>query len=155
MISTCFCLLVYMLNYISHWLSTSFFHFSSVSDTGDRPYKCQHCGDQFARRYAYKNFTHVFTWFWPYPPPDGCISLSDLLSRHVNKCHAGDKPPTTTAPTRRKGAHGASSTRATTSKQACDQCVMATRPCDGANPCCTYYFSRCLFRFRFLYALTF
>lgn len=83
------------------------------SHTGDRPYKCQHCGDQFAR--------------------------SDLLSRHVNKCHAGDKPPTTTAPTRRKGAHGASSTRATTSKQACDQCVMATRPCDGANPC-----SKCL-----------
>ncbi|KAI5122516.1 hypothetical protein M0805_005244 [Coniferiporia weirii] len=79
------------------------------SHTGDRPYKCQHCGDQFAR--------------------------SDLLSRHVNKCHAGDKPPTTTAPTRRKGQHGASSTRATTSKQACDQCVIATLPCDGANPC--------------------
>ncbi|KAH8118150.1 hypothetical protein DFH11DRAFT_1809203, partial [Phellopilus nigrolimitatus] len=79
------------------------------SHTGDRPYKCQHCGDQFAR--------------------------SDLLSRHVNKCHAGDKPPITTAPTRRKGQHGSSSTRATTSKQACDQCVIATLPCDGANPC--------------------
>ncbi|KAJ7724815.1 hypothetical protein DFH07DRAFT_1003554 [Mycena maculata] len=35
------------------------------SHTGDRPYKCQHCGDQFAR--------------------------SDLLSRHVNKCHAAEK----------------------------------------------------------------
>lgn len=25
---------------------------TSATDTGDRPYKCQHCGDQFARRYA-------------------------------------------------------------------------------------------------------
>ncbi|KAL7279492.1 hypothetical protein ACG7TL_007335 [Trametes sanguinea] len=80
----------------------------SVSDTGDRPYKCQHCGDQFAR--------------------------SDLLSRHINKCHASEKPPTTTAPSRRKGMAAAS--RATTSKQACDQCVTSSLPCDGANPCC-------------------
>ncbi|KLO13025.1 hypothetical protein SCHPADRAFT_915375 [Schizopora paradoxa] len=79
------------------------------SHTGDRPYKCRLCGDQFAR--------------------------SDLLSRHVNKCHAGDKPPTTTTPARRKGHHGLSSTRATTSKQACDQCVINTLPCDGAFPC--------------------
>ena len=28
---------------------------------------------------------------------------SDLLSRHVNKCHAAAKPPTTTQPARRKG----------------------------------------------------
>ena len=26
---------------------------SSPTDTGDRPYKCQHCGDQFARRSVY------------------------------------------------------------------------------------------------------
>ncbi|CAL1715925.1 unnamed protein product [Somion occarium] len=78
------------------------------SHTGDRPYKCQHCGDQFAR--------------------------SDLLSRHVNKCHASEKPPTTTAPNnRRKGPTAAS--RATTSKQACDQCVQGSLPCDGCNPC--------------------
>ncbi|KAI8995699.1 hypothetical protein BD414DRAFT_520908 [Trametes punicea] len=77
------------------------------SHTGDRPYKCQHCGDQFAR--------------------------SDLLSRHINKCHASEKPPTTTAPSRRKGMAAAS--RATTSKQACDQCVTSSLPCDGANPC--------------------
>ncbi|KAI1792062.1 hypothetical protein LXA43DRAFT_1181245 [Ganoderma leucocontextum] len=77
------------------------------SHTGDRPYKCQHCGDQFAR--------------------------SDLLSRHVNKCHASEKPPTTTAPSRRKG--NAAASRATTSKQACDQCVTSSLPCDGANPC--------------------
>ncbi|KAF7789742.1 hypothetical protein EIP86_000688 [Pleurotus ostreatoroseus] len=84
------------------------------TDTGDRPYKCQHCGDQFAR--------------------------SDLLSRHINKCHASEKPPTTTAPNnRRKGTAAAS--RATTSKQACDQCVQSSLPCDGCNPC-----SKCVSR---------
>ncbi|KAK7447662.1 hypothetical protein VKT23_013918 [Stygiomarasmius scandens] len=76
-------------------------------NTGDRPYKCQHCGDQFAR--------------------------SDLLSRHVNKCHAGEKPLNSNGNTRRKGS--ASATRATTSKQACDQCVQSSLPCDGCNPC--------------------
>ncbi|KAF9526393.1 hypothetical protein CPB83DRAFT_858023 [Crepidotus variabilis] len=88
------------------------------SHTGDRPYKCQYCGDQFAR--------------------------SDLLSRHVNKCHANEKPmPSTGA--RRKGATGAS--RATTSKQACDQCVQSSLPCDGCNPCskCISRKSRCTY----------
>ncbi|KZT22412.1 hypothetical protein NEOLEDRAFT_1243965, partial [Neolentinus lepideus HHB14362 ss-1] len=90
------------------------------SHTGDRPYKCQHCGDQFAR--------------------------SDLLSRHVNKCHANEKPPTTTAPNqRRKGS--AAACRATTSKQACDQCVQSSLPCDGANPCskCVQRKCRCTY----------
>ncbi|OSC97873.1 hypothetical protein PYCCODRAFT_1098534 [Trametes coccinea BRFM310] len=89
------------------------------SHTGDRPYKCQHCGDQFAR--------------------------SDLLSRHINKCHASEKPPTTTAPSRRKGMAAAS--RATTSKQACDQCVTSSLPCDGANPCskCVQRKCRCTY----------
>ncbi|KZT65883.1 hypothetical protein DAEQUDRAFT_493615 [Daedalea quercina L-15889] len=89
------------------------------SHTGDRPYKCQHCGDQFAR--------------------------SDLLSRHVNKCHASEKPPTTTLPNRRKGSAAAS--RATTSKQACDQCVTSSLPCDGANPCskCVQRKCRCTY----------
>jgi hypothetical protein len=31
-----------------------------------------------------------------------------------------------------------SATRATTSKQACDQCVQGSLPCDGSNPCCEY-----------------
>ncbi|THU91378.1 hypothetical protein K435DRAFT_234557 [Dendrothele bispora CBS 962.96] len=89
------------------------------SHTGDRPYKCQHCGDQFAR--------------------------SDLLSRHVNKCHAGEKPLNNAGNSRRKGS--ASATRATTSKQACDQCVQSSLPCDGCNPCakCVQRKCRCTF----------
>lgn len=58
---------------------------------------------------------------------------SDLLSRHVNKCHANEKPSPNPSGTRRKGA--SSATRATTSKQACDQCVQSSLPCDGSNPC--------------------
>ncbi|KAH6901290.1 hypothetical protein BKA70DRAFT_1310186 [Coprinopsis sp. MPI-PUGE-AT-0042] len=77
------------------------------SHTGDRPYKCQYCGDQFAR--------------------------SDLLSRHVNKCHANEKPLPGATNGRRKGTTSLS--RATTSKQACDQCVQSSLPCDGSNPC--------------------
>ncbi|KAH9955920.1 hypothetical protein BC827DRAFT_823662 [Russula dissimulans] len=89
------------------------------SHTGDRPYKCQHCGDQFAR--------------------------SDLLSRHVNKCHPNEKPLVSSTPSRRKGT--ASASRATTSKQACDQCVQSTLPCDGANPCskCIHRKTRCTY----------
>ncbi|KAH7884872.1 hypothetical protein F5I97DRAFT_1512756 [Phlebopus sp. FC_14] len=83
------------------------------SHTGDRPYKCQYCGDQFAR--------------------------SDLLSRHVNKCHGNEKPPPNSSNGRRKGS--ASASRATTSKQACDQCVQSSLPCDGSNPC-----SKCVSR---------
>ncbi|KAI6122339.1 hypothetical protein EDD16DRAFT_1571722 [Pisolithus croceorrhizus] len=83
------------------------------SHTGDRPYKCQHCGDQFAR--------------------------SDLLSRHINKCHANEKPSPNAAGGKRKGSAAAS--RATTSKQACDQCVQLSLPCDGSNPC-----SKCVSR---------
>ncbi|KAG0705796.1 hypothetical protein DFH29DRAFT_904859 [Suillus ampliporus] len=89
------------------------------SHTGDRPYKCQYCGDQFAR--------------------------SDLLSRHVNKCHANEKPPQSATNGRRKGS--ASASRATTSKQACDQCVQSSLPCDGSNPCskCVQRKSRCTY----------
>ncbi|KAG2341189.1 hypothetical protein BDR05DRAFT_965525 [Suillus weaverae] len=91
----------------------------SSTDTGDRPYKCQYCGDQFAR--------------------------SDLLSRHVNKCHANEKPPQSATNGRRKGS--ASTSRATTSKQACDQCVQSSLPCDGCNPCskCVQRKSRCTY----------
>ncbi|KAJ7026365.1 hypothetical protein C8F04DRAFT_1296951 [Mycena alexandri] len=93
------------------------------SHTGDRPYKCQHCGDQFAR--------------------------SDLLSRHVNKCHAAEKSLLQGGGGAGGGAGGGmggrrkgttAATRATTSKQACDQCVQSSLPCDGSNPCGTYAF---------------
>jgi hypothetical protein len=71
---------------------------------------------------------------------------SDLLSRHVNKCHAAEKALLSSGSGssaaalnalggggRRKGTTAA--TRATTSKQACDQCVQSSLPCDGSNPC--------------------
>ena len=77
---------------------------------------------------------------------------------HVNKCHPEHKegdtgggnaqqasststyhhtpsfpiPDLTLTPGRRKGI---SASRATTSKQACDQCVQNSLPCDGCNPC--------------------
>ncbi|KIL65788.1 hypothetical protein M378DRAFT_186372 [Amanita muscaria Koide BX008] len=88
------------------------------SHTGDRPYKCLYCGDQFAR--------------------------SDLLSRHCNKCHANEKPLPNSG-SRRRGS--ASAARATTSKQACDQCVQSSLPCDGSNPCakCVQRKCRCTY----------
>ena len=102
---------------------------SCPTDTGDRPYKCQHCGDQFARRSVPPSIFHLSSHHSaPFLPH------SDLLSRHINKCHPNEKPLVSSAPSRRKGTSSAS--RATTSKQACDQCVQSTLPCDGANPCC-------------------
>lgn len=93
-----------------------------TTDTGDRPYKCQYCGDQFARRCVCVDCIECWA----------DRASSDLLSRHINKCHANEKPlPSQGA--RRKGS--ASASRATTSKQACDQCVQASLPCDGSNPC--------------------
>ncbi|KAJ8690150.1 hypothetical protein PTI98_011608 [Pleurotus ostreatus] len=85
------------------------------SHTGDKPYKCPFCVDQFAR--------------------------SDLLSRHVNKAHASEKPSSGTA-TQKKAA-----SRATTSKQSCDQCVQSNSPCNGSYPCsqCTQNTIRCTF----------
>ena len=70
------------------------------------------------------------------------LCLSDLLSRHVNKCHANEKPLPSTG-VRKKGSVSAS--RATTSKQVCDQCVQSNSSCDGCNPCGQYFFSLFLF----------
>ncbi|KAF7966106.1 hypothetical protein HWV62_40000 [Athelia sp. TMB] len=104
------------------------------TDTGDRPYKCQFCGDQFARRCVCVS---------PHPRSDVLLILgSDLLARHVNKCHAHEKPTgPAAANARRKGTAGAS--RATTSKQACDQCVQSSLPCDGCNPCAKCVSRKC------------
>lgn len=89
------------------------------SHTGDRPYKCQHCGDQFSR--------------------------SDLLNRHIKKCHPDADDPTAN----KDGGKRKTNTinRATTSKQACDQCVQSSLPCNGANPCskCAQRKVRCTF----------
>ncbi|KAJ7278371.1 hypothetical protein C8J57DRAFT_1576890 [Mycena rebaudengoi] len=79
---------------------------------------------------------------------------SDLLSRHVNKCHAAEKASAGALQGAGQGAGGgprrkttAAATRATTSKQACDQCVQASLPCDGSNPCakCIARKTRCTF----------
>ncbi|KZT57634.1 hypothetical protein CALCODRAFT_271990 [Calocera cornea HHB12733] len=73
------------------------------SHTGDRPYKCQQCGDQFAR--------------------------SDLLSRHVNKCHSNNPQPTG----RGKGA--AANQELDDKRRACDQCNHSKVRCDFGIPC--------------------
>ncbi|TFK24838.1 hypothetical protein FA15DRAFT_391072 [Coprinopsis marcescibilis] len=83
--------------------------------------------------------------------PDLCflklnIFYSDLLSRHVNKCHPEEKGGSASAASgRRKGTTSLS--RATTSKQACDQCVQSSLPCDGSNPCakCVQRKHRCTY----------
>ncbi|KAJ3866772.1 hypothetical protein EV359DRAFT_62065 [Lentinula novae-zelandiae] len=69
---------------------------------------------------------------------------------HINKCHVGEKIAggvlSNDTHGRRKGL-SANATRATTSKQACDQCVQSSLPCDGCNPCskCVQRKIRCTF----------
>ena len=48
---------------------TIFFFFFFFTDTGDRPYKCQFCGDQFARRFA-----AVFISYFGSNTPLTCLS---------------------------------------------------------------------------------
>ncbi|KIY52515.1 hypothetical protein FISHEDRAFT_55876 [Fistulina hepatica ATCC 64428] len=78
--------------------------------------------------------THLYSSF--------IFARSDLLSRHVNKCHPGEAPPTSSPSTGsggRRRTH-ASLARATTSKQ-------GGLPCDGSNPCmkCAQKKIRCTF----------
>ncbi|KAG8935364.1 hypothetical protein FRC02_008169 [Tulasnella sp. 418] len=96
------------------------------SHTGDRPYKCNQCGDQFAR--------------------------SDLLSRHVNKCHSGQGGPTTTGRSRKNAANSAASNPANVTLSSvpsvdgpCDQCLLTQQRCDARAPCgpCTSSKSKC------------
>lgn len=83
-------------------------------------------------------------------------SSSDLLSRHVNKCHASEKPPTTTQPARRKGHAQPGSSSAggvrgpppslaaapgdagiAFGRRICDACAVSRTPaqCDAGVPC--------------------
>lgn len=76
---------------------------------------------------------YIILWL-QYPAYLSVLSFSDLLSRHVNKCHANEKSlPSSTGVRSKKGS--VSTSRATTSKQVCDQCVQANSSCDGCNPC--------------------
>ncbi|KDQ19291.1 hypothetical protein BOTBODRAFT_51724 [Botryobasidium botryosum FD-172 SS1] len=85
------------------------------SHTGDRPYKCQTCGDQFAR--------------------------SDLLSRHVNKCHSS---PKNGAPNPRGQRAAAANTDG---RIACDACNESKVRCDFGFPCakCTVRKVQCTY----------
>ncbi|KEP52272.1 fungal Zn, 2-cys(6) binuclear cluster domain protein [Rhizoctonia solani 123E] len=82
------------------------------SHTGDRPYACQTCGDRFAR--------------------------SDLLSRHVNKCHT----PGGLANTTRKGARNQSAASEDKKRRPCDECAQHSTKCDFGRPSCNNCSSR-------------
>ncbi|KAG8742208.1 hypothetical protein FRC12_015421, partial [Ceratobasidium sp. 428] len=89
------------------------------SHTGDRPYGCQMCGDRFAR--------------------------SDLLSRHVNKCHTPGGLANTTG---RKGqASRAQAAADDKKKRPCEACTLQSTKCDFGKPCnnCTARGSKCAY----------
>ncbi|KAH7341406.1 hypothetical protein B0J17DRAFT_259391 [Rhizoctonia solani] len=82
------------------------------SHTGDRPYACQTCGDRFAR--------------------------SDLLSRHVNKCHTPGGLANSTS--RKQGARNQSAAE-DKKRRPCDECTHNSTKCDFARPSCSKYIS--------------
>ncbi|KAG8744154.1 hypothetical protein FRC10_010723 [Ceratobasidium sp. 414] len=88
------------------------------SHTGDRPYGCQMCGDRFAR--------------------------SDLLSRHVNKCHTPGGLANATA---RKGQSRAQAAADDKRRRPCDACSLQSTKCDFGKPCdsCTVRGSKCAY----------
>lgn len=83
------------------------------SHTGDRPYACQTCGDRFAR--------------------------SDLLSRHVNKCHT---PGGLANTTRKQGARNQSAASEDKKRRPCDGCTHQNIKCDYGRPSCNNCSSR-------------
>ncbi|CEL55767.1 hypothetical protein RSOLAG1IB_01779 [Rhizoctonia solani AG-1 IB] len=83
------------------------------SHTGDRPYACQTCGDRFAR--------------------------SDLLSRHVNKCHT---PGGLANATSRKQARNQSAASDDKKRRPCDECTQRSTKCDFGRPSCNNCSSR-------------
>lgn len=89
------------------------------SHTGDRPYGCQMCGDRFAR--------------------------SDLLSRHVNKCHTPGGLANTSA---RKGQSSRAQAAADDKKRRpCEACTFQSTKCDFGKPCnsCADRGSKCAY----------
>ncbi|CAE6414664.1 unnamed protein product [Rhizoctonia solani] len=83
-----------------------------AADTGDRPYACQTCGDRFAR--------------------------SDLLSRHVNKCHT---PGGLSNTSRKQGARNQSAAE-DKKRRPCDECSQHSTKCDFGRPSCNNCSSR-------------
>ena len=103
------------------------------------------------------NRSHLLSYYIPLLT----LNPSDLLSRHVNKCHAATKPPTTTQPARRKGhaqpgtstsgvrgpgpalgappgsAGGSLDGVAGLPRRICDACGLSRTPaqCDAGVPC--------------------
>ncbi|QRV74982.1 Fungal Zn(2)-Cys(6) binuclear cluster domain [Ceratobasidium sp. AG-Ba] len=88
------------------------------SHTGDRPYGCQMCGDRFAR--------------------------SDLLSRHVNKCHT---PGGLTNTTTRKGQSSRAQAAEDKKRRPCEACTLDSTKCDFGKPCnnCTSRGTKCAY----------
>ncbi|KAF8674111.1 hypothetical protein RHS04_07325 [Rhizoctonia solani] len=84
------------------------------SHTGDRPYACQTCGDRFAR--------------------------SDLLSRHVNKCHTPGGLANTTS--RKQGARNQSAASDDKKRRPCEECTQSNTKCDFGRPSCNNCSSR-------------
>ncbi|KAF8753524.1 hypothetical protein RHS01_06929 [Rhizoctonia solani] len=84
------------------------------SHTGDRPYACQTCGDRFAR--------------------------SDLLSRHVNKCHTPGGLANTTS--RKQGARNQSAASDDKKRRPCEECTQSSTKCDFGRPSCNNCSSR-------------
>lgn len=89
------------------------------SHTGDRPYACQMCGDRFAR--------------------------SDLLSRHVNKCHTPGGLANTSS--RKNQGSRAAAAAEDKKRKPCEACTLQSTKCDYGKPCnnCSSRGSKCAY----------
>lgn len=91
------------------------------SHTGDRPYGCQMCGDRFAR--------------------------SDLLSRHVNKCHTPGGLANTSSRKGQGSARAQAAAAEDKKRRPCEACTFQSTKCDFGKPCnnCATRGSKCAY----------